>query len=160
MTGVKYRRKSNRCRCGGGQTMGLLSAASVNFPDAVCDTSKWSATNRQIHEPENLIPRELISEMQVNQFCALCPVKCGTSLFTRRSARWEGTQDNCLNIPEASKPYWSILPPFRHIRGNCPNLSHIPEMEAVGLSSTRLHGVITQKVTVSIFTSSKTTNFK
>jgi hypothetical protein len=37
MTGVHYSRKSNRCRCGGGQAMGLLSAASMTFPEAVYD---------------------------------------------------------------------------------------------------------------------------
>jgi len=90
--------------------MSVLSEALVTFPEAVYDTSKWSATNRQIHEPQILIPREFISELQVNQFCGLCPVKCGTTLFTRISARWEGTQDNCLNIPDASKPYALIGP--------------------------------------------------
>jgi len=67
--------------CGGGQTMGLLSTTSVTFPEAVYDTNKWSATKRQIHQPRILILREFISEMQVNQFCGHCPVKCGTSLL-------------------------------------------------------------------------------
>lgn len=128
MTGVYYSRKSDRCRCGGGQTVGLLSAASVTFPEAVYDTSKWSAENRQIYGSKILIAREFIWEMQVIQCCGVCPVKCGTSLFTRRSARWEGTQDNCLNIPGASKPNALIIPscpPFRHTTGNCPKLSQL-----------------------------------